>query len=741
MTASALLKNTLKAPERDRLPARAGAGENLRMLDAVSELARVHAELAAYKAALDQHAIVAVTDRRGTIISVNDGFCRTSGYRADELIGQNHRVVNSGYHPKGFFVEMWRVIGKGEVWHGEVCNRAKNGRLYWVDTTIVPTRDESGAISGFISIRYEITERKHAEASLLEENAKRAKAETLLRDVFETIPDGIAAFDANDRLILCNEAYRNTYPNAAAAIIEGVRFEEILRFGIENGQFPEAGATNARREAWIRARMAEHANPRRPLIQKLADGRWVQVQEKRSAVGHVVGVRTNISELKRAESTIKRQAEEDALTGLANRSVLVRRLSSAIGARRRDGGRGALFSLDLDKFKAVNDTLGHDAGDQLLITLARRLEESVGDAGTVARVSGDEFAILYTQLDEDRDASDIAAQLLLRLDEPVRIGERYVKPHCSVGIALFPDGTTAKDVIKHADIALYRAKALGRRRSCVFDPTMRAGLEFRHQLADALAMALLKGEIEIAMQPKTAFADGRHIGFEALVRWRHEGEPVAPPMLVEVAEETGLIVALGAEVLDLALGSIRHLRDREINPGSVAVNVAAAQLRQDDFIETVTYLLEKHRLDAAALEIEVTENVLLDSAAQGIAGNLATLHEMGVRISLDDFGTGYASLAHLKRFKVDCLKIDRSFVRNLERDPEDAVLTRTIISLAHSLNLEVVAEGIETVEQYRFLEEQGCDYAQGYLISRPIERAAVEAYLLSCLEKDCANNV
>ena len=737
MTTVSILGSKWAAPRRDQHPP--DGSESLRMLEAVSELARIHAELAAYKAALDQHAIVAVTDRRGTIISVNDGFCRTSGYTAEELIGKTHRVVNSGHHPKRFFVQMWRVIGKGEVWHGEVCNRAKDGRLYWVDTTIVPTRGTCGAISGFISIRYEITERKRAEASLREENAKRAKAETLLRDVFETIPDGIAAFDADDRLILCNEAYRSTYPNAAPAIVEGVRFEEILRFGMENGQFPEAGSTPARREAWIRARMAEHANPRRPLVQKLADGRWVQVQEKRSSVGHVVGVRTNISELKKAESTIKRQAEEDALTGLANRGVLVRRLSAAIGARRRDGGRGALFSLDLDKFKAVNDTLGHDAGDQLLITLARRLEQSVADAGTVARVSGDEFAILYTQLRDERDATDIAAELLLRLDEPVRIGERYVKPHCSVGIALFPDETTtAKDVLKHADIALYRAKAMGRRRSCIFDPTMRAGLDFRHQLADALTMALLKGEIEIAMQPKIAFADGRHIGFEALVRWRHEGEPVAPPTLVEVAEETGLIVALGAKVLDLALGTIRHLRDREMNPGSIAVNVAAAQLRQDDFIETVTFLLEKHRLDAAALEIEVTENVLLDSAAEGIASNLATLHEMGVRISLDDFGTGYASLAHLKRFKVDCLKIDRSFVRDLERDPEDAILTRTIISLAHSLNLEVVAEGIETVEQYRFLEEHGCDYAQGYLISRPIESDAVEAYLLSYLEKDGA---
>ncbi len=701
-----------------------------RLARAVSDLERIETELLAYQTALDQHAIVGITDRRGVITAVNEPFCRISGYTRKELVGKTHAVLNSGVHPKDYFRTMWRTIASGGTWRGEICNRAKCGKLYWVDSTIAPITAECGRIEGYLAIRIDVTERKIAEAERAAEIEARTRAETLLRDVIEAIPDGIAAFDADDRLILWNEGFLRTYPKMADGIRLGMSFAEMLHMGVARGQFPQAGNSPGRQKAWIDACMRIHAESGHTFLRDTGDERWVQVRESRSPSGHLVGIRTDITALKRAETLIRKQAEQDPLTGLGNRKALAKRLAAAMRARRKDGNCGALFFLDLDNLKQINDTLGHDAGDHLITTLAERLSAYAREGETVARIGGDEFAIVVPRLADMAEAQAYGEDLLATLDAPVRIQGRSVAPRCSIGLALLSeDARTAKEVFKHADIALYQAKARGRGTLCIFDPAMKAELEERRAIADDLAVALLTDEIDIALQPKTSFRDGRHTGFEALVRWQRGGTPVTPPLMIAVAEENGLIVALGYRVFDLALATIRSLLDAGLEPGSVAVNVAAMQLRQDDFVTRVLGLLDKHGLPPAALEIEVTEHVLLDGGNDCIAHTLAAIRGHGIRVSLDDFGTGYASLTHLKRFPVDCLKIDQSFVRDIARDPDDAILTRTIITLAHSLGMEAVAEGVEGVEQYRFLEEQGCDYAQGYLIARPVARRDVAAYL------------
>jgi diguanylate cyclase (GGDEF)-like protein/PAS domain S-box-containing protein len=703
------------------------------MARAVSDFARIETELLAYQNALDQHAIVGITDRRGVITVVNEPFCRISGFNQDELIGQTHAILNSGVHPREYFHTMWRTIASGGTWRGEICNRSKCGKLYWVDSTIAPIKAECGRIEGYLAVRIDITERKIIEAERAAEIEARTRAETLLRDVIEAIPDGIAAFDADDRLILWNNAFLATYPKVTDMIRKGMPFAEMVHLGVERGQFPQAGTSAARQKAWIEACLRDHAQATRPLLRDLGDGRWIQVRESRSVSGHLVGIRTDITELKRAETLIRKQAECDPLTGLGNRKALIKRLAAAMRARKKDGDCGALFFLDLDNLKQINDTLGHDAGDHLITTLAERLSAYAREGESVARIGGDEFAIVVPRLADMAEARSYGEDLLATLDAPVRIQSRSVAPRCSIGLALLPDGArTAKEVFKHADIALYQAKARGRGTLCIFDPAMKAELEERRAIADDLAVALLADEIEIALQPKTSFRDGRHTGFEALVRWHRGGTPVPPPLMIAVAEENGLIVALGYRVFDLALATIRNLTDAGLEPGTVAVNVAAMQLRQDDFVTRVLGLLDKHGLPPTALEIEVTEHVLLDGGDDRIAHTLAAIRSHGIRVSLDDFGTGYASLTHLKRFPVDCLKVDQSFVRDIVRDPDDAILTRTIITLAHSLGMEAVAEGVESIEQYQFLEEQGCDYAQGYLIARPIARRDVADYLRGC---------
>lgn len=420
-----------------------------RMARAVSDIASIETELLAYQNALDQHAIVGITDRRGVITAVNAPFCRISGYTREELIGKTHAVLNSGVHPKEFFHDMWRTIAAGGTWRGEICNRSKCGKLYWVDSTIAPIKAECGRIEGYLAIRIDITARKIIEAERAAEIEARTRAETLLRDVIEAIPDGVAAFDADDRLLLWNDAFLATYPKVADVIRKGMPFSEMVHLGVERGQFPQAGTSTARQKAWIEACLREHAAATRPLLRDLGDGRWIQVRESRSASGHLVGIRTDITELKRAEGIIRSQAERDPLTGLGNRKALIKRLAVAMRARRKDGDCGALFFLDLDNLKQVNDTLGHDAGDQLITSLAGRLSGYAREGETVARIGGDEFAILVPRLADAAEATAYGEDLLAMLEGPARIAGSSVAPRCSIGLALLPeDARSAKDILK-----------------------------------------------------------------------------------------------------------------------------------------------------------------------------------------------------------------------------------------------------------------------------------------------------
>jgi diguanylate cyclase (GGDEF)-like protein/PAS domain S-box-containing protein len=694
------------------------------------------AELASFKMALDPHTIVGITNRAGTITYVNDHFCQISKYSRFELLGAKHSLLNSGHHPPSFFQDMWRTISTGSTWHGEVCNRAKDGSLYWVDTTIAPMLDASGSIRGYVSIRYDITQRKLGEKTLLEENLRRERMEILLRDIIETLPNGVAVYDGDDRLALFNSGFKDCYRRTGPAIREGQPFREILEHAIACGEFADVSSGDDGRQNWINTRLRNHRNPGRAFLLALSGDRWLKVQERRSASGYIVGVQTDVTDLKRAERQIKLQAETDPLTGLLNRRSMIEGLDAVISSQRTDR-YSALVLIDLDRFKAINDTLGHGAGDELLVEIGKRFKESVRKSDFVARLGGDEYAVLLVDIGSEANAIRIVRKMLKGLEAPVRLGRKSVNVSGSFGLAVVRStkAGTPLEVLKRADIALYQAKRNGRSTYAVYSTDMERGIRHRNGMVEALRRAIERDEIQVALQPQARFLDGAHSGFEALVRWKKDGEWVPAAELISLAEQSDLISAVGRSVVSTTLSVMRDMKRKGRAPGKVAINVAAAQLRDLNFAKELLAAIAAHGHSGSEIVIEVTENVILDRTSEAIGVTLKRLSEAGVKIALDDFGTGYASLTHLQRYPVSYIKIDRSFVADLNRGYGYGAIVRAIISLAHDLGMEVVAEGIETQAQYQSLVEMGCDYAQGYLLAKPMLVEQIDTYFLDCEAK------
>jgi diguanylate cyclase (GGDEF)-like protein/PAS domain S-box-containing protein len=665
---------------------------------------------------------ILITDRNGNIVWSNPAFSKSSGYSAVEAMGKDQSWFSSGEQDIETFAQMWSTITAGGTWHGEIVNRRKNDGLYIEEVTVTPVSSQSGEITNFVAIKHDITARKLAEQALSE-------AEEKYRAIFEDAVVGIFQVDPGGRPISINRALAQMHGYDTAeeflaeitdiwrqVFVEPNRMFSVVRETQENGIVQGAEVEVYRKD---RAK------------------RWViaNIRAARDSDGNILlyeGTAEDITERKVAEERVQFLAYYDALTGLPNRTLLEDRIAIALGGARRRKERIACLFLDLDRFKIVNDTLGHSVGDTLLQEVAERLKKWVREQDTVARVGGDEFVIMLTGLQLASDAAAAAERVVDLVTSEFSIHGHSLNVTCSVGISMFPEnGMDGETLVKNADAAMYSAKQKGPNNVEFFTEDLNVQMVERLKLESGLRLALERKEFYLVYQPQMDIATEKIVGVEALLRWQNPELGLVPPdRFISIAENSGLIVPIGEWVLRTACAQARKWQDEGLAAVPVAVNVSAVQFRQDGFRDLIKNVLRETGLAPQYLELELTESLLLTNA-DVMFSVLRELNEMGLMLAIDDFGTGYSSLSYLRQFPVKKLKIDRSFIRNVALNPSDAAITTAIIGMAKSLGLKVIAEGVENEAQMSFLREHRCDEIQGYYFSRPITASEVAGRLLS----------
>ncbi len=559
-------------------------------------------------------------------------------------------------------------------------------------------------------------------------NAEHRVATTRKRlmDSLDNISEGFALYDSNDRLVLFNERFKQMEPNLSARIEKGATFSEII--GADNPLKPKEGSP-AKIVTFV-DRLDRHRDPRGPFEVKAADGRTIRISERKTAEGGTVAVHADISDLKDAYDRLEHLATHDPLTGLQNRSNLQQRLVKSLHRAKRHHSKLAVLVFDLDHFKLVNDTLGHSSGDELLRQVAVVLDGVMRADETIARLGGDEFAAIVEDVRSWSEVSGTAERALDALGRAFEVGDSEVFVTASIGIALYPeDGMDGDALLKNADAACYHAKALGRNNFQFFASEMNVKASQRLSFEKHLRNAIEREELHLAYQPVLDVRTGAIASMEALLRWNSPAlGSVSPEQFIPVAEETGLIIPIGEWVLEQACRQTAAWRGIGLPPVQVSVNVSARQLRLKGLLEVVKRVVGRSGITPGGLYLEITESTIMDNVERALV-TLNQLHDVGVGISIDDFGVGYSSLAALKQLPVDVLKIDRSFVRDIVVDRDDLEIVSAVTAMAHNLKIRVVAEGVETKEQFQLVKELGSDEIQGFWISQPMTADNARAFL------------
>ena len=713
--------------DRGRIVEWDAEGRPLRMTGTIEDIgeARANAErLAAaeeqFRLAMDQSSIgMCLVSTDGRLMRVNEALCELYGRTASELIGMTWQELT---HPDDLDVDVAMVAevlaGRRDGYRLMKRFVGKSGNVVWADLSVTIVRAKDGRDPYFITQIVDVTDRHVAEQQL-------AQREQLLRVVLDHSPDPTFRLGADGIIDYVNQGIVDASGIPAerwvGSTIEGMGYpadlsalwsdycRQVLTTGVPDSF--EIGLDTTRGHRWAEASVA-------PEI--AADG----------AVAHVVVTLRDITRRHRAEEDLLRLATRDTLTGLANRAVLADDLERALPSAARSGALTAVLMIDLDRFKNVNDSLGHGTGDELLRAVGQRMRELVRAGDLVARTGGDEFVIVMREVADEDEAAQKARAIVEAFRQPFTVERQALYATASVGVAVARKDSSPDDLLREADTALYVAKAEGRDRVMVYNGELRAAVSTRLAIESDLREALERGELEVWYQPEVDLTTGTVTAVEALLRWNHpDGVLRSAEGFVEIAEDTGLIVAIGEWVLRRAcLDAAQWTRTGDGRPVVVRVNVSARQLSEPDLLAAVDGALRESALDPALLCLEITETALVRSSGHAHA-NLEGARARGVGIALDDFGTGYASLAYLREYPIDTLKIDRSFITRITHVEFDRQLVAGILALGVHLGLDVTAEGVETSGQADALRVLGCRGAQGYLFSRAVPGAAVPAML------------
>jgi diguanylate cyclase (GGDEF)-like protein/PAS domain S-box-containing protein len=664
---------------------------------------------------------------------VNAAFTSLTGYTAAEVIGKNCRFLQGAETDPAVVQQIREAIAQVKPLTCTLLNYRKDGNQFWNELTINPVFDQQGKLIHFIGLQTDVSDRKRAEAALRESEERYA----------------LAVQGANDGIWDWNLKTNQVYFSSRWKAMLGYTDHEI---GSNLDEWMER--IHPQDQHWVRHKLHEHLSgltahfeSEYRILHRNGGYRWMlsrglAVQDKDGTTTRIAGSQTDMTAWKRAEEKLVHDALHDTLTGLPNRVLLIERLRHVIQLAQRHNSLFAVLFIDLDRFKVINDSLGHMLGDQLLVAIADRLSHCLRPTDTIARLGGDEFVILLEEVKDEAGVTFIAERIHQELSLPFNLEGHEVFTAASIGIAYGSKiYTLPEELLRDADTAMYHAKEQGRGRYEVFNSGMHTHAVALLQLETNLRRALERQELRLHYQPIFSLRTQQIVGFEALLRWQHPKHSVVSPSdFIPIAEETGLIIPIGLWVLHEACRQMQQWQRQFPNtPLTMNVNLSSKQFTPS-LISEVQQILAETGLAAACLKLEITESVLMENADAATI-TLSRLQESGIHLAIDDFGTGYSSLSYLHRFPIDTLKIDRSFIRKIDTDGEQLAIVRTIITLAWNLGMEVVAEGVETPKQLAQLKALHCDHAQGYFFCKPVDATSATQLIKASVSKNVKNEI
>ena len=647
---------------------------------------------------------IVLTDPQRHITFVNEVFEKMTGYSKEEALGQNPNILKSGKQDDSFYVELNRKLDNGEKWEGQFINKRKDGSLYYEKASIVPIFLDHELIS-YLAIKLDITK-------YIEQNEKLQ----LAASVFDNTEEAIIITNADKNTISINKAFSKIYGYTLSEI-EG-KNPRILHSGMQDTLFyKQMWNSIENKDLW-----------QGKIINKTKDGLYIPIwntikaiKDKEENIINYIAIQTDLREIESVQEKIDYLAYHDQLTGLYNRAHFEDYLKHALNIAKRKQESFSLLFIDLDRFKVINDTLGHDIGDEVLIEIAKRLKHTLRESDFISRWGGDEFVVILENTITPAISAKIASHIIEAVKKPIQVDSHLLSTTASVGIALYPqNGDDANTLVKHADSAMYLAKDKGKNQFQYYTKELSNEIQSRLNIELSLRDALKRDEFYLVFQPQYSLKTKEIISLEALIRWNNKDKELTyPDRFIPIAEENGLIIDIGYFVFEESCKTLRQLRENGLDIHYIAVNVASMQFKEMDLLNIFLSIVEKYHLKASDIEIEITERFVMEPTRDNMS-LLQNFRAKGFRISIDDFGTGYSSMAYLKNLPADTIKIDKTFVDDIEKGSADNAIIKAIIALSKTLGYSIVAEGIETKEEEDFLAENKCDYGQGYLFSRPI---------------------